>query len=553
MGVHLTSLVFRGVSVDYDLTQNQVTTDVQTVDDTVKCLCGAESRKLRRLGRLWRIAKWYLTIFQTVKATVIDVYKLTPSRIRNRMETARAGFRCGCLPVAFPHIESFRRGLPLINRSWLITALIVLLSLRVAVAFALPPRSQKISFQEAVQIAIDKSPALNTARIDVDLRDLEYANSYSALLPSLDFNTTYGLRDSRPSIYRNIYGSELNLQLTENLYDNGVSLTKFQSAKIQKDIADLNFRNERDKIVLEVGAEYMRYSLAKSLAEVQEQQFNIINKQYKAVSNQYQQGVKTRRDYLRFKTELRRAEIDLQTSQTNMEKSRVELMRLLGFEMNGKTEPFEFVPIEIQLTAVAAIPTAAPDLSQHFQYRIADLQKKIYENDVYIVKRAYWPELSLTAGASYHTGDYLGSNIGLADNETTSWNALLTLKFNLWDWGVRRRNISIAEVRKSQAENTIAVGLNAFSSDGKKLMLDLQQSSKNFSLARELLDLETTTYNSLDSEYRNGRVSYLDIIVALRDLLSAKVQMYTSYYDLRGQLLKYRYQEGKLYESINGK
>lgn len=81
-------------------------------------------------------------------------------------------------------------------------------------------------------------------------------------------------------------------------------------------------------------------------------------------------------------------------------------------------------------------------------------------------------------------------------------------------------------------------------------MLDLQQSSKNFTLARELLDLETATYKSLDSEYRNGRVSYLDIIFALRDLLRAKVQMSTSYYDLRRQLLKYRYHEGKLYESI---
>lgn len=415
------------------------------------------------------------------------------------------------------------------------------------------PSSQRISFKEAIQMAIDKSPSLSTWRIEVDARDLEYSNSYFTFFPSLDFSTTHGLRDSHPSIYSNIYGNELNLQLTENLYDNGISFTKFQSAKIQKDIADLNFRSERDKIILDIGAEYMRYSLAKSLAEVQEQQFKIINKQYKAVSNQYQQGVKTRRDYLRFKTELRRSEIDLQTSQTTMEKSRVELMRILGFEMNGQTEPFDFIPIEIQMDSVAAIPAVSPELSQHFQYRIADLQKKIYDNDIYIAKRSYWPQLFLIAGATYHTGDYLGNNIGLTENESTSWSAVLTLKFNLWDWGIRRRNVSLAEVRKIQAENTIVAGLNAFSSDNKKLMLDLQQSSKNFSLARELLDLETTTYNSLDYEYRNGRVSYLDIIVALRDLLSAKVQMFTSYYDLREQLLKYRYHEGKLYESINEK
>lgn len=416
-------------------------------------------------------------------------------------------------------------------------------------AFA-TPSPQKISFKEAVQIAIDKSPSLSTSRMEVDVRDLEYSNSYSTFWPSLDFISTHGLRDHHPSLYSDVYGSEWKLQLTENLYDNGISFTKYRSSRIQKDIADLNFRNERDKIVLNVGLEYMRFSRAKNLAEVQEQQFNIINKQFKAVSNQYQQGVKTRRDYLRFKTELRRAEIDLQTSQTTMKKYQVELMRLLGFEMNGQIEPFDFIPIEIQMNSVATIPIIAPELSHHFQYRIAALQKKVYENDVYIVKRTYWPELFLTAGATYHTGDNLGNNIGLTKSETTTWSALLTLKMNLWDWGIRRRNVSIAEVRKTQAENEIAAGLNTFSSDNKKLMLDLQQSSKSFALARELLDLETTNYNSLDSEYRNGRATYLDIIVALRDLLSAKIQMSTSYYDLRSHLLKYRYHEGNLYESI---
>jgi outer membrane protein TolC len=294
----------------------------------------------------------------------------------------------------------------------------------------------------------------------------------------------------------------------------------------------------------------MRYSLAQSLAEVQEQQFNIINKQYQSVANQYQQGVKTRRDYLRFKTELRRAEIDLQTSRTATEKSRLELMRLLGYEMKDGIAAFDFKPIEIQTSSVGPIPTRAPAIDEHYQYRIAALQKKIYENDVYIIKRAYWPELFASAGVTYHSGDYLADNVAINENETTSWNALLTLKFNLWDWGSRRRNVAVAEIRKSQAENTIANDLNSFAAENQKLMLELQQSAKNFSLAQELLSLESNSYNFLDAEYRRGQANYLDIIVGLRDFLSSKVQMYTSYYELREQLLKYHYYEGHLYESL---
>ncbi len=100
-----------------------------------------------------------------------------------------------------------------------------------SMAFAAHP-SQKISFKEAIQIAIEKSPIISTSRIEVDLRDLEYSNSYSAFLPSLNFSTTHGLRDNIPSTYNNIYGKDLNLQLTENLYDNGISITKAEKLQV---------------------------------------------------------------------------------------------------------------------------------------------------------------------------------------------------------------------------------------------------------------------------------------------------------------------------------
>lgn len=446
-------------------------------------------------------------------------------------------------------MEYFKGERLLMNRSLLLLALGLSFSAPVFAALD----SEKVSFREAIDIALEKSPSLSTARSELSIRDLEYTNSYSVFLPSLDLSATHGLRGSNPSLYSNNYASELNLQLTENLYDNGVSLAKYDSARFQKEIAELGYRNERDKLILDITFEYMRYSLAANLAQVQEQQFNIVNKQYKSVSGQYQQGVKTRRDYLRFKTELRRSEIELQNSRTTMEKSRLELMRLLGFEVGAQVQPFDFEPVSVDMKSVEQVPAQRPDLAGHYQYRIASLQRKVFENDVYIVRRDYWPQLFLTAGATYHTGDYLGTSSPLTENETTSWNALLTLKFNLWDWGIRRRNISIADAKRTQDENSIAANLNTFSSENAKMMLELDQSSKNFAVARELLELETKSYGFLETEYRNGKVSYLDIIVGLRDLLNAKIQMYTSYYDLRGQLLRYRYHEGRLYESISEK
>ena len=406
-----------------------------------------------------------------------------------------------------------------------------------------------IDFLQTLQIAMERSPTLSTVHADLTIRNLQYRNSYSVFLPSLDLSSTAGLYDSRPQLTDRPFTSQFDLGLTETLYDNGVSITNYSSAKIQRAIANLNFRLQRDQLLLDVSLEYMRYSLSRTLFETQQRQFTIVNTQYKAVESQFHQGVKTRRDYLKFKTELRRSEIEVQKAAADTEKSRVELMRLMGFDSKDVT-PFEFTPIEIVPDAVAVVPSKPPNLTDHYQYRIAGLQKKVLENDVQIVRRRDYPELFFTAGANYHRGDYLAPSVSSTQPDITSWNALLNLKFNIWDWGIRRRDISIAEAKKTQAENGIQSTLNSFSSDNSKLMLDLNLSAKNYSVARELLDLENKSYSYLDTDYRNGKVSYLDIVVGLRDLLQARVQVDSSYFDLRGQLLKYRYYEGRLYESL---
>lgn len=411
-------------------------------------------------------------------------------------------------------------------------------------------KSETFSFQSAVNIAIENSPRLFPIRGDLKIRELEFTTAFTTFLPQFDLGAVHGLRGASPSPYSSNFVSELNLQATENLYDNGQSWTRYETAKLAKEVAELTYQHERDKLTLEVASEYMRYSLACVLLDVQQQQFAIVDRQYQSVSSQFQQGVKTRRDYLRFKTELRRSEIELQSATTAVERSRVELMRLMGVEIKPGAAVYDFRPIQIEKEFVVKPPMVAPPIEDHYLYRISSLQKKILENETRLVKRQFGPELFLTAGASYHTGDYLGSSISVASNESTSWNALITLKFNLMDWGARRRNIAIANVKQSQGESGLRASLTVFAADSAKLMLDLGQSTKNFALARELLDLESRSYGFLDAEYRNGKVTYLDIIVGLRDLLNSKVQMYSSYFDLRAQLLRYRYFEGRLYDSV---
>ena len=83
----------------------------------------------------------------------------------------------------------------MIGRSFIISALFCFVPIS---AYA-----RRITFKEAIQIAIEKSPTLSSVRSEIKITELEYSNSYSPFLPQLNLDATQGVRGSDPSVYTN--------------------------------------------------------------------------------------------------------------------------------------------------------------------------------------------------------------------------------------------------------------------------------------------------------------------------------------------------------------
>jgi outer membrane protein TolC len=157
----------------------------------------------------------------------------------------------------------------------------------------------------------------------------------------------------------------------------------------------------------------------------------------------------------------------------------------------------------------------------------------------------------VTGGVNYDNVGYV-NNSNRTFNQTgiTTWNALLTLSYSIWDWGVSRHNVTIAEHKQGIDDNDTNLKLLSTEADMRKLMLDLSRLKANYSLNRELLELERQNYGYIESEYREGKVSYLDLINGLDNLLDAEAMFYTAHYDVLDGLVQYRYYEGTLYEAL---
>jgi outer membrane protein TolC len=406
-----------------------------------------------------------------------------------------------------------------------------------------------LDLHQALALALERSPVYDAARKLQEVRELEYRSAVSKFLPSADASATHGLQTSLLGSQNptNPWASTLSLGLTETLYDNGVSLTRAGIARLNLRLAEIDLDKARDTLAINIATEYYNFSALTLQLQARLDQQTLIEKQARLVESQYHQGYKMRSDFLRIRALVQRAEIDRISAENDLKVSRAELARLIGTTAVDLTE---LAPLPVGKEP--QIPAPAPAFEGTFEAREAALQTEINSRAVSFAERNYWPQLNLTSALTYGNGSYLGTNAApFAANQQLSLNALLTVSFNLWDWGTRRRDVAVAERTADIQNDSVRGTLLQTHKDLIALLAELARVRKSFELSRDLLALEEETNGDLQTRYREGKVPYLDLVTSLASLLDARTRFYSSYFDLLRGAARYRYYEGKAYEFIS--
>jgi outer membrane protein len=410
-----------------------------------------------------------------------------------------------------------------------------------------------LSYKDAVQYALDHAPSLQTAKARASIADLDRRSAFSGFLPSLDLTSTHGYVGENPvspATAATPWTSLTSLRLTETLWDNGETYTKYRISSLAEDRSELELRLAREKIVLDLHQEFQRYSLAHALNVVEREQYTLLKKQHDLMAEQFRAGMKSREDYVRVQAQLQRAELGLLKAANDIERSKRELVKILGVPVeSNEAESWKFAPLEAGPIRTEDEPKAPPVPTGTLAYQANALQRKANELTVSLTSRKVWPQLSLTGNLGYELGGYLGTGARLADTDKLSYGGALTLTFNLWDWGTRRRDTQVAEKNRWIQDRELAEKEQSDRASIETLWLELGRAKKSYAISKELLALETSNFKTLESDYRRGVVRYLDLITGLRDLAAAKSAFLSAYFEYRQNLALHRYYEGKLYET----
>ncbi|MFN8370009.1 MAG: TolC family protein [Bacteriovoracaceae bacterium] len=407
--------------------------------------------------------------------------------------------------------------------------------------------AQKLSFNSGLNKLLEESKPIQIKSIEKEIAALKFSKAYSPFLPKLNFSTVNGLKSTIPSSedlrYEKPYTSTLNLSLSTNLYNNGNDLLEFDKKEYEKKLAIKEWENLKNEEILKYVIQYLKYSYQTELVKIHKSQQILLTKQYNQIKDKYERGIKPYKDFLRVKTDLMRETVTGQELDRTLEEIKKDLKLLVGVDNE------DFVPLEIKKSLILKYPNLKIDKGD-LRKEIINLKNNINNYQVKLSENKIGPELTLNSGVDYNINNYIKKSASLNQLDKTEWNVLLTLKINLWDnfESANEKKIIYAERNKfikEQEQNN-----NEYEMKIERNLSKMEQAKTNFELNEKLLTLEIENFNSVEKEFYNGKMSYLDYTSALKDLQKTKSSYTQTYYDLLESMSNYYFYKDKIYEFV---
>ena len=393
---------------------------------------------------------------------------------------------------------------------------------------------------------LQHAPRIQAVNERLKAASLRSSGSEAAYLPSLDFGASHGVARALPSDGESPYRSNFNLTLSQKIYDNGETGLNLDVSRIGHDRATLAALQAREQFVLDVASAFYHLCSVRLSLTVSGAKLKSVEKQRRALKQQVEQGFKTPRDLVRLDALQQRAQTSIIDAEAAVKKAVADLVRLSGIDGPVTAESFAL----ISPAATEPVFPALPSWEQTFEARLAKFDDHQADKEIELLRRKNGPEVYVTAQGGYGASDYMGTGEPIYDRDAASLSAMVELKYNLWDGGRKSRDLGAALADKAADAATRRDTLAQLKANLDTLGIDRDRKLAALKSARLLMTMERQSYKDLETAYREGKTTYLDLVTALDSVTQAELSHDAAYFALLELSAKFRYYEGTTYETL---
>ena len=463
-------------------------------------------------------------------------------------------------------VDTFKRMKLLSQRAhrvmWMLAVMAVALTLAPEQAQA--QQARRISFDEAVRIALDQNYFLRRSANNVELQTISVSRQKWDFLPNLSFSTSGGQSygrtfnlDEGDLVNQTINSVNSTFTTSINVFNGFGDVASLEQARIQLNARDLNYGRQRQTVLFTVMTEYLDLIARRELIRIREENLTAQQQLLAQIEEFVRVGARPMVDLFQQQANAATAEANLLDAQRLFQLAEIALIQTLQLDPFGI---YEFVVPEADSTALIPEQYNVRTMMQSAFAQRLDLQAAQFdveaaEQGIRVAKSNFWPSVNFSISTRSSYNDLAPDSFSdqYFDRNRNS-SVGLSLNFPIFDRFLTRNTVQQANVQLRNVQLDMEDMRQDVALQVRQAYLDyltdekrLDVTAKQFRASEQALEAEQERYNvgvSTLVELTQARATYeqstSDQLEARYNFVFRKklIEYYIGVLDPTGQLFR---------------
>lgn len=390
-------------------------------------------------------------------------------------------------------------------------AVIVALLFIAGVPAAMGQEVRTITFNEAVQIALQQNIALRQAENFTELRSINVSRSRMNFLPSLNLSSGGSQRFGRTfseaegQIVNEARDFSARLESSVNLFRGFGDIATYEQAQYQRDAGLLDYEWQRQTTVFSVMSSYLTLIERREQIGIQEENLESQRQQLAQIEEFTELGARPISDLYQQQAAVASAEFELLQAQRLYQLGEATMIQLLQLDPFGnyRFEAPQVDDLELQMTPVQPGQLLRRAFEQRVDLEARSISIRAAEEGIRSARSSYWPSINLSGGigSSYSDVRLLSFQDQFFDSNR-SGSVGISMSFPIFDRMSTRNNVQQARVEYNNAlldlddtQQEVAVQVRQAYLDYLTAEKQVDVAEKQLQAANQALEAEQERYN----------------------------------------------------------
>lgn len=377
-----------------------------------------------------------------------------------------------------------------------------------------------LSFDDAVNMAIERNRTLQNASLDVKKAEAAKWEAIASMLPQVSGSLSYS---SNLNYAMELMGQKITMPSSGQLgiqaaiAVSAAQIISTQIGKISVDMANISREQSEQEITNQVRILYYSALVSGQTQELLTKNLESLQKLYEYSQNAVNVGAAEQVDADQIMVQVATMETTLSSSKRSMEMVYNSMRLFLNIDVDQEIVLTQKIEDLLSIQNAMALIEEDLVLENNYAYQLVNQSAKLTKKQVDLAGWAYAPSLS----AFYQ---YTGKkNFGEAKfNMTVPHTLGLTLSVPIFSSGQRYKALQGAKIAHEKQMNTLADTEMSLKIQHRQLKYNLTSALERLQTQQKNVEVTQRVFDNISLKYEHGYSSSMDVTTAGTNLIGAQ-------------------------------